>query len=331
MKKLIAFELKTAHHHLDNKLVTFGKQIGNKEITNEEQIGHAIDNNKSLILTHEQSIKKLSGIQKNIFYYVIKLCASRDALDTGNIFSNDLAFATQCTIASVKTSLTRLIAKKLIVRLPGKSSRGGYLILGITKEIQMACFKVQNAMVIDKNTGNNLDHIDPYSSSNKNITTTSLPDEWKKINIEPLQYIGFTESQLRQIWNCKTSEPAIVQDSINQFAFGLEYNQKIKNHSRPLNMLMGVLRKGDRWTEEKYISPKERVLQQEQKKRKNERDVMIKKLVEIEFPVWKRKLTQTEIEGIVSAYPLRINTDAAITDALRDYFVKKILLPRIEE
>jgi hypothetical protein len=124
----------------------------------------------------------------------------------------------------------------------------------------------------------------------------------------------------------------IVQDSIYKFAFALERKDKTQNYSNPLNVFMGVLKKGNRWVEASYVSPKIfalRELQQEKQKIKDERDALIAKLVDLEFPEWKRNLTEAEIEAIVTRDTMRMNIASSVTAALRVYFVEKVLLPRI--
>ena len=57
---------------------------------------------------------------------------------------------------------------------------------------------------------------------------------------------------------------------------------------------------------------------------------MIKELIDLEFPEWKKKLTEEQIKQIVPADTLKTNLTPAIHCALRGYFVDKILLPRLE-
>lgn len=322
----------------DNMQVTTRQQQDNKRVTFREQQGNIISNdidNASDLTYLIDAIKKLSGIQKNIFYYVLTLCSARNALDTGHILSSDLANAANCSIGSAKTSLIRLVEKYLIFRMKGKASRGGHMVLAITSEIQVATLQAQQTMFnplkankIGNITGNN----DPYSSSIKNNNIT-IGEEWKKVNFEHLRHIGFSETQLQQLYSCGMTDHTIVQDSINRFAYSLEHNEKVKAYNDPLNVLMGVLRKGQRWIEPNYISPKDLALRQileEKRKLKEQRDSTINELIAIEFPEWRRKLTQDEIEQIVPEEILKVNLAPAITSALRMHYVDNILIPKLE-
>lgn len=335
----------TTKKHLDNIKLTKPKQPDNIKVTIREHTSNAIDNitgnNEGLAYLIE-SIKKLSGIQKNIFFYILNVCSARGVLDTGNILSSDLANAANCTVGSAKTSLIRLIEKHLVLRLQGKASRGGHMVLGITKEIQAASIQAQQALFnpfkmsqLDNVTGNATNNMTSYSSSiykNNNTTTTSLPEDWRKINFDLLQRIGFSETQLRQLFDSNMTAPEIVQDAINRFAYSLEHSEKVKSYSDPLNVLMGVLRKGQRWNEPNYIPPKDLALRQmleEKRKQKEQHDAMVKELINLEFPEWMKKLSEEEIKNIVPADTLKTKLTPAIHSALRQYYTEKVLLPRL--
>jgi hypothetical protein len=334
----------TTRQQTGNKQVTRIRQRDNNQVTNRQQPGNVTDNvtgNTDSLAYLIDSIKKIAGIQKIIFFYVINVCSARGVLDTGNILSADLANAANCSIGSAKTSLIRLIEKQLILRLEGKASRGGHMVLGITKEIQAAAIQAQQALFnplkrqqTDNITGNVTDNMASYSSSSyKNNITTALPDEWKKINFELLEPIGFSETQLKQLHDSQATAPEIVQDSINRFSFSLEHSDKVKAYNDPLNVLMGVLRKGQRWNEPNYISQKELALRhvlEEKRKQKEQYDAMIKELVDLEYPEWRKKLTDDEIKQIVPADILKMNVSAATQSVLRTHFIEKIISSRFK-
>lgn len=96
---------------------------------------------------------------------------------------------------------------------------------------------------------------------------------------------------------------------------------------------MSVLRKGVSWREPNYLSPTDLALQQiieEKKKAKEKRDLMLKELIELEFPMWRKNLTDQQIKDIVPGDTLKMNVAAAITASLRTHYVENILLPRLE-
>ena len=335
----------TTEKQPDNIKVTKPKQRDNIRVTTREHLSNALDNitgNAEGLAYLIDSVKKLAGIQKNIFLYVINVCSARGALDTGNILSADLANAANCSIGSAKTSLIRLVEKHLVLRLQGKASRGGHMVLGITKEIQSAAIQAQQALFnplkmsqTDNATGNTTNNMGSYSSSiYKNNITTSLPDEWRRINFQLLSHIGFSETQLKQLHDSNNTSPEVVQDAINRFAHSLEYNDKTKAYGEPLSVLMGVLRKGQRWVEPNYVPPKDLALRQlldEKRKQKEQRDAMVKELLELEFPEWRKNLSDEQVKQIVPENILKVNLVPAITATLRTYFYENVLVPRFEE
>ncbi len=299
-------------------------------------MGNVMGNVKNLIYLIE-SIKKLSGIQKNIFLNVINICTARSALDTGNISSIDLASAASCSRNSAKTSLIRLIKKNLILRLQGKACRGGYMVLGISEEIQVAALQAQQALLdpLKMLQPNTIRDNRTYSKNiDSSVYKNTIPEEWEKIDFEPLQHIGFSKTQLWQLFESHATTSEIVQDSIHHFAYGLEHNGKVKAYSEPLNVLMGVLRKGGRWCEHNYLTKQELALRQileEKRKRKIQFEAMKKELIDLEFPDWRKKLTEDEIKQIVPPEIIRSNLALAMTAALRTYYLENILLLKLND
>lgn len=223
-----------------------------------------IDDSSMMI---EQNINSLSGKQKIIFDIVIELCLTRDCLSTGPVQTASLANVAQTTTGTIKIMLTRLIQKQLIVRHPGKNAKGGYINLGITPTILDSVNNLKNSKkhslfasdVIlsnryqkDISQEHNSNSI--YINTTTNLTKRSdqIPAEWENINFDPLAHIGFSKTQIKQMIG--KNDPTVVQESINHFAFGLENNVKVKKYEDPLNVLMGVLRKGQAWVETEYRS-----------------------------------------------------------------------------
>lgn len=165
---------------------------------------------------------------------------------------------------------------------------------------------------------------------NNNITT-SLPEEWKKINFTPLESIGFCEQHLLDIYSVSSCHPSVVQESIYHFAFGLEEGRH-KQYDSPLKVLIGRLRKGNAWIESNYESPKEQALRElviRKKAEKEKWDSMVKELVDIEFPVWRKKLTPDDVKKIVPSETLKLNLAPAITATLRTHYIDNVLLPNL--
>ncbi len=136
----------------------------------------------------------------------------------------------------------------------------------------------------------------PTTSNNR-----GLPEEWEQINFEPLREFGFSSTQLKQLHSKSLNTPEVIQESINHFAFGIEHNPKVKKYPEPLNVLMGVLRKGLIWTEKDYQSPQEiaQIQLLERKRSEYERIKQLeKKAYALALEEWQETLTTEQREKI---------------------------------
>ena len=316
---------------LDIDSSTIRNQSDNNPLTKQETIDsdlgivldNKLDNNKEqkdLIF----QLKNLVGTQESIFYFVINICCKLNQLETGAISTHDVSIAADCSYGTTKVAIKRLIDKGLLIRKQGRTSKGGYINLGITNAVKILALQsrqekerthfVTQSLLANKkrykdiniennlgnNIGNTLDNSSISNSSNiNNKIITTLSEEWQKINFEPLAEIGFSETQLRQLYE-KNLDPEMIQQSILHFAWGLENNTKIREkYPDPLNTLMGVLRKGGIWTEANYESPEIIAMRQmvEIKKREKEKkQKLLMELAEIEFPEWRGQLSQEEVK-----------------------------------
>lgn len=297
---------------IDIKKETIGHRLDIGKVTYSNQLDTNIDT-----ADYIDAIKKLNGLQEKIFYYVVETCAARGLLETGILLTNDIISVAGCSYGTAKIAIKRLIDKGLINRMPGKRARGGHIVLSITKGIRSAAMEAkrdrlltstihQQVTEVIKHLDINIDNksqIPIYSSNSyiNNTTTSALPEDWKNIDTEILQPIGFSETQLRQLYSKKLNTPEIIQESINHFAFGLIHNPKVKAYAEPLNVLMGVLRQGGAWVEKDYQSPQE-IAQREFIERKKAELEKMKKLEETTYDLalneWKEQLTKDELEAI---------------------------------
>lgn len=302
----------TIEKQLDNIKTTNKEQIDNNEktgkVTIEEQLGNILDPT-----TLYNRIINLSGLQRSILELVADLCSINGNLETGPIETATIALYIKTSLGSVKTSINRLIEKNILIRKKGRTAKGGYLNLSIIEEAlciiedqRKKFHKKEKPIDVVISIRQQLDNKYSYINSsnfNKTITNTekkeSYPKEWETIDCEMLSEIGFTKNHLKQLIN--KTDPEIVQESINHFAFGLEHNQKIKQYENPLNVLMGVLRKGQVWFEKDYRSPKEIAQQKllETKKAEIERKKALEEeAYKIAFSEWQDQLSENEKEQI---------------------------------
>lgn len=83
-------------------------------------------------------ISKLTGLQEKLFYLVLLCCRNNNNLQTMNLKTIDIAELIQCKQTTTKNAITRIVDKKLIQRLSGKTSRNGFVRFSITKEVKKA-------------------------------------------------------------------------------------------------------------------------------------------------------------------------------------------------
>lgn len=310
--------------YIDNNQATIGKQFdinsisirkqsGNEQITDKIANRQQLDNSLNPA-SLQNRVAKLSGIQRRILDFVVDICSARETLETGPIETKILSQHIKTTYGSTKISINRLIEKRFLTRKEGRTARGGYINLGLPDEVKNVVISLREKhqrhlnpielvnFIRDK-LDNNIDNNDVYNSSNyNNITTTKrnvIPKEWENVNYEVLSEIGFSKTQLKQLVD--KTDPEIVQESIHHFAYGLQHNAKMKKYENPLNVLMGVLRKGQAWVEPNYQSPQEIAQQQLIEQKKAERD-RLKKLEEEAYHLalseWRDSLSQEELEKI---------------------------------
>jgi DNA-binding MarR family transcriptional regulator len=296
--------------NLDNKLSQNKLDNEHYKINKSNQqnpIESAFSYEEKFIHHLEKEVANLSGKQKMVFNVIVDICSTRNSYETGPLQTSTLAMVAETTIGTVKVIINRLVTKQLIIRHPGKNAKGGYLNLGVTKDIlelvknnkypsfNSVEFILANRYQKDINSHNS------SSILNKTTTTKNEPEffEFEKIDFEHLTEIGFSKNQLKQLVG--KNSPEVIQESINHFSWGMENNPKFKKYQDPLNVLMGVLRKGQAWIEKEYRSPQEIAQEKllEFKKAEIERK---KKLVDDAFKLalseWEKTLTSEQNEEI---------------------------------
>lgn len=313
----------TVREQTENTSGTIREPLGNNRGTNREQIRDQIESESENILGNDsenQNIRlellRLTGIQESLFFYAFDLCLSREDGTTGFILTQQMSETLNCSYESAKISLKRLIKKGLIHRLKGKTSRGGFIILKVPKEVKVLVLQLKRNLKsgnkADNRLENKLDNMNSYSSNN--INTTIIEDAFEKIDISPLEHIGFTKKHLSHLKNSTSSE--IIQDSIHHFAFGLKNNKRVGEYKEPLNVFIGTLRKGTPWVEANYISAEEIALQQllDAKKQQQSRVAKLhEEILNLEFASWRDSLTEEEKNKIAPPGKLQMPQNVALS------------------
>ena len=295
-------------------------------------------------------IKRIYGLQRKILFFIVGDCVLRGQLTSGPITVEMLKHITYTDTNTVKTALQRVVKKGLILREKGKRGKGGFTNFTISEQIRNAVIDEQR----QTNTTNQLvtgwisekEPISTYSSSTLNTTTTkanNIKDEnlnsfngWEKIDIEPLQNIGFTKSHLVQIIQDEKLSMEIVQDSIYAFSFDLEHNNKIKFlKSPPLNYFMGILRSGKPYAPPaNYESPTDKAMRLYLTKKKEldqRRHEMEEEVFNLAFRDWEAGLSNEEKEALLSPEIKNSRLIAGKIAFIRNHFRDVIWETRKEE
>jgi hypothetical protein len=272
-------------------------------------VDYSIDFDLNNLETVLDTISRLTGHQKKIFLFITDRCISRAMLSTGVIKGEILMQITSTTMKMVKTSIQRLVGKQLIVREKGKTGRGGFYSFKLSEIVRNAALEYKKMAGIESQLGINRESIEVHleiekKGDNKTVGKTLLPEEWKKINIYPLEEIGFNHNHLNDIFETRLADPQMVQESILHFAYGLEHESaKYKQYDDLLNLLIGRLRKGKPWFEKNYRSPQEIAQAQLLEAKKNQLERK-KKVEEDTFKLalaeWQEGLNETEITKITA-------------------------------
>ncbi|HEY2566754.1 MAG TPA: hypothetical protein VGH95_03500 [Candidatus Aquirickettsiella sp.] len=261
-----------------------------------------------------QILRKTTGYQKAVMQQITAHIKSLpDTINTIDIPIDTLSTRIKTTKDITRTSIKRLQKKSILLKEKGERGRLGSTQITVPSFILKECFNLFICLpkslyeIGNENRYDNRNDDSVYSSSNIYTNTTTknieLPEEWLKINIAPLNDIRFSLTQIKQLYTQELSTPEVIQESINHFAFGIKNNPKFKNYRDPLNVLMGVLRKGEVWIENNYESPQDIAQRQiiEQKKIERERKKQLEDdAFKLALDEWKESLSVKELEKITA-------------------------------
>lgn len=281
------------------------------------------------------SILRLSGHQKAIFSFILERCLSRGLLSSGIVTSQTLISITQTTLSMVNTSIQRLVDKQLIFRENGKRGRGGFYCFGISELVKDAATEYKRLSAFDDIDGpiKNADEkqLESYETQTAiGSHTTQIPKELAGIDISSLSKIGFKNGHLIQLFKQGNIDFNTIQDSINHFAFDLQYNNKAAEikKSTPIGFFMGILNRTGLYNPPvNYESPKDialRILLESKKAAKEKRDSMLKELINIAFEEWQSKLTNEEKDKIIPVDIRRGRLSGAKEASLKLYFTENV-------
>jgi len=283
-------------------------------------------------LSENDNFSSLSGLQRIFLFFIYECCKKSGSRITEPLSVDNISISCDIPKKSIQKTAQRLENRGKIKREAFKAGRGGWtkykLPICVYNEImRYDSNKPISRLNIERDTTEKID------KSDTNLLINSLPKEWKSIKYSSLEKIGFSENQINQLYNKNLNTPEVIQCSINNFSFGLKNRKdKYSKYTDPLSVLMSVLRDGGAWIEKDYLSPQNiaiRKVVEEKRRQKEEYDKMIKELIDLEFPEWRRGLSDEDIKVIVPEQTLKSKFKSAVTSALVVHFTKEILLPKL--
>ena len=170
-------------------------------------------------------------------------------------------------------------------------------------------------------------------------------DDLYEIDISPLEPFGFTQKHLKQViaFNSKLDDRSKInaddlEESIQHYAWALEnrfeemtekYGKSFANNK--LKILMGVLKKGQSWTEPQFRSAEEIALEEQVKVNKEK----LKKLQALQeeafnsaYELWKLELTKEQYtkikDSLPSSYANLSDGSKMLVTALKNHFRENV-------
>ncbi len=283
------------------------------------EIGFNLNKTTSSILEkypdfiYRRPYDSLTGIPKKIVDVIFEICRKYGMRETPPFPFAMLVRLCNEKKNSVKVTRQRLLDEEIIMtkKPPHAHAKGrsGMLIYKLREDIFDEINDSLSLLIRGNNSSQNKGTKystgrgtkAPSSSSDYNkTTTTDLPDEWKKINVTPLKVINFGILEIKNIFRKCPQHIThdVVQDSIYQFAYGIENNpERYKNMNAPSGILVKSLCEGNLWTENGYISPEEKL-----KAEKENRITLIieQQFKEPKFLDWFNTLDESKKESLVS-------------------------------
>ena len=312
------------------------------------------------------SIYEVIGIQRKIVNFIFSICQSKGEKITPPLTLEDIhSGINSSTKISIKNAIFILInKKKILISHDSKEGNGGWRKYRISDAVfselilETGRKRVENGYItgskrVDERVDERVETL-PSSSSNiyinKELTTSDdnfydpgavrgqqaiapeFDPEWQQIDISALDKIGFTNNHLSQIFIKGELTPNQVQESINAFAFDLDYNDRAKTiKTKPLNLFMGILKKGQEYSApENYESDIDREIRI-MKERSKTRQAKLEEYKQLSFSEWVATKNVEERKQFLNLEDeaFQLMPPQAIKTSLRAHFDEKVW-PSIE-
>jgi hypothetical protein len=243
---------------LDHKRSTIGLQLdynwSTKQSTNESTIGLQLDYKRSTKQALIWHFSSLTGHERNFVLFIFQNCKNVGSLTSSPFSNSQLRDSLKIRSSStLKTVIDRVIKKDLILKKPGKTGRGGWMVFEIKKNVFQDLLlgesdynwstiglqtdykrSTKQSTEQSTNTPSKLDSkklINNYLANEEPNTVSEKDTNWFKIlDFSPVSPIGAMQvnSSIRTLVQEKL-QPEQVQEFLNRFKNWLATQQKIQN------------------------------------------------------------------------------------------------------
>lgn len=251
-------------------------------------------------------LRIFSKKERELITLVFWQCRNDGSLTSPPISTEEIRNTLKITAERVRNLVFRIVKKGGLKITQHKSGQSAYRVFELPKSLYQAMIDMQHYQIkrfssdpLAQPLSNPLANASYSSSSDIKTITTDLPDEWKKIDCIPLKGINFSFIELKNIYRkCPQHiDHLVVQNSINQFAFGLVSNpERYKNMTAPSGVLVKYLCEGNPWVENGYIAPEEKLKAEKENKIM---ELLEKQFKEPKFLDWFNTLDENEKEILV--------------------------------
>jgi hypothetical protein len=335
------------------------KRIANRQQTDSKRIAKEIANKNPF---------QLVGNEQKFLYFIFNLCKKTASLETPNLSLEYIVSELNLNSKQLaKNIIHRVCKKKIVSKKASKTGRGGWSKFSLPDEIYNKLYSERDSKQIangqqtdskqiakgiakgiatppSSSINNNINNIlttplmtsgdgDTNIATNENQCHLEFTDhDWQSIDITPLQCIGFTHNHLSQIFTMGHLNARQVKNSIEAYAFDLKENKRAeKVKTTPLNLFMGILKKGQEYSPPKnYESEEDRVLREQvelERERLKKREEMQGELNDLKYQNWLLDLTiekKLEILDVPHKFFDKMPVEA-INEGLRKHFEMKVL------
>jgi len=269
------------------------------------------------------SFSSLVGLQRNILLTIFSSSKTSRTKTTEPLTLEFISNEAKTTNKSTKTAIQRLIKKGFMKTEEYKNGRGGWCKFSIPDFLYQELLNLESYSKLTSNPiqtpfkvpsqphpqptptalNNNNNYINNITTTTERDVVKETGEEYKKIDFSFLSEIGFGITQISQLAELKIL-PDLIQESINHFAFGLKHNEKTKEIPNPLYRLMGVLRKGNVWTEDNYESAQDIAMREyieRLEREKEQRRARYERIFELKYDEWFEELSDEELKKILTA------------------------------